>query len=250
MRLYHELAEHYFSIEENHRDLHDDISLIRSLIFNKKNPSLLDLGCGTGEHLERLTRFGINCTGLDNSQDMLEVAADRQSSKIRFMKQDIRSFDFYEEFDMVVSLFGSFDYLLKDEDVDRAFWNTWRAMKPGGMGLFEIWNALPVRIIQKKPVSKVSSTESNGTIVERERGFHLIVNGEKTIVEVNYRYHIHDNNGSHIIEDQHVMRAYNLEEISAFIRENGFTIKNLYSNSVKDPFNENSNKMLIQFEKE
>ena len=103
MRLYHELAEHYFSIEENHRDLHDDISLIRSLIFNKKNPALLDLGCGTGEHLERLTRFGINCTGLDNSQDMLEVAADRQSSKIRFMKQDIRSFDFYEEFDMVVN---------------------------------------------------------------------------------------------------------------------------------------------------
>lgn len=249
MRLYHELAEHYFSIENVHRDLDDDISLIRSLIFTRKTPALLDLGCGTGEHLDKLTKFGITCTGLDNSSDMLEVAEKRHSSKINFIKQDIRSFDFYEEFDMIVSLFGSFDYLLNDEDVNKAFWNTWKSMKPGGIGLFEIWNSLPVKKIQEKPISRVSTIKSNETVVERERGFHIINHPQKTIVEVNYRYHIHDKSGSHVLEDQHVMRAYNLEEISGFIKENGFKIKSLFSNSVRAPFNENSNKMLILFEK-
>jgi hypothetical protein len=46
------------------------------------------------------------------------------------------------------------------------------------------------------------------------------------------------------------MRAFTLEEITAFIKSNGFEIRNVFANSLKEKFNENSNKMLIIFQKE
>ncbi len=60
MKLYDELAEYYYAIENNHRNIRDDISLILSVMKDHHNPSLLDLGCGTGEHISELSRRGFH----------------------------------------------------------------------------------------------------------------------------------------------------------------------------------------------
>jgi hypothetical protein len=45
------------------------------------------------------------------------------------------------------------------------------------------------------------------------------------------------------------MRAFTLDEISTFIKTNGLEIQNVFANSLKEKFTENSNKMLIVFKK-
>ena len=249
MKLYNELAEYYFKIESNHRDIRNDISLIRSYVKADDRKSVLDLGCGTGEHLEALRRFGYTVTGIDMSDEMLKIAKKRYPSGIRFINKNFSDFDFYNEFDSVICLFGSMDYLLHDKDVDTLFWNSWRALKTGGFGIFEVWHSIPVRKIKNKPLAHISRTKVGDTLIERERGFDLIEDPKRTIVKVNYVYKIHSTEESKTCNDVHIMRAFTLEEITSFIKSNGFSIINVFANSGRDIFNENSNKMVLIIEK-
>ena len=248
MKLYKELAEYYFAIESKHRKIEDDINLIRSYLAGFSEPALLDLGCGTGEHLDILSSYCSRCIGIDNSIDMLNIAKERFPD-IEFIRKNFRNFDFYNEFDVVTSLFGSMVYLINDRDVDTFFWNTWRAMKNGAVGIFEVWNSIPVKKIRSKPLSLVSSIKYDNMLIERERGFEIMEDTSRTIVEVKYRYHLHRPEGTEIVNDTHIMRAFELNEILKFLKENGLQVKNIYSNSQNDPFNENSNKIVIIFTK-
>lgn len=249
MKLYRELAEYYFAIESVHRSFENDIDLIKSYLKNFSNPSILDLGCGTGEHLHILSKDCASCTGIDNSIEMLNIAKERFPGKIQFVRKNFRNFDFYNEFDMVISLFGSMVYLINDRDVDTFFWNTWRALKPGGIGIFEVWNSIPVKKIKSKPLSLVTKVSYNDKMIERERGFELIENSTRTITEVKYRYHIHKPEGTEIVNDVHIMRSFELNEVLKFLRENGLAVKNIFANSLMEPFTENSNKILVIFTK-
>ena len=104
MKLYKELSEYYFAIESEHRNVADDINLVRSYLGNYLNPSILDLGCGTGEHLNILSKDCSACTGIDSSIEMLNIAKQRFPGKIHFIRKNFRNFDFYNEFDVVISL--------------------------------------------------------------------------------------------------------------------------------------------------
>ncbi len=246
MKLYHELAEYYFSLEEKHRNIDDDISLIESLLKFKKNPALLDLGCGTGEHLYRLSRAGIKCTGIDTSNSMLRIARLRFPDSIEFQLDDMRFFSFEKKFDIVISLFGSFNYITEDADIIKVFKNTWDAMKPDGTGLFEIWNSMPIIKIREKPVTRVSKINYKGKEIERERGFRLLNNSNKTLVEVDYNYVISKNEN---MTDRHIMRAFTKDEIADFITGNGFRICNFYANTMGAPYNPTSNAIVVHFQK-
>lgn len=249
MQLYNELAEYYFAIEANHRDIHNDISLIRSLLKGKTDPRLLDIGCGTGEHLEKLSKYGITCTGIDSSRAMLDIARKRYPDAATFINDDLRTFDFYNEFDMIMSLFGSFNYLINETDVDKALWNTWRAMKPDGIGLFEVWNSIPVDRIKEKEISPISKTRYEGVLIERERGFHKLPAPGRTVVEVDYRYTIYGQGGSRTVTDQHVMRTFTTDEMNRHLSDNGFRIREIYSSFIKEEYQDFSNRMVILFDK-
>ncbi len=251
MKLYTELAEFYFDIEEKQRDINDDIAFIRSMIPSNSNPEILDLGCGTGEHLNSLNKYGFSCTGIDNSKTMLEVAEKKSNKRIEFINSEIYDFDYYEKFDIIMSMYGSMDYLTEEEPMEKLLWNSWRALKPNGICIFEIWNAPPLSEIKKKPLSYVSTTEKKGIKIVRERGFSLVENNEnKTLVKVNFRYNVTSLLKNEVIEDDHIMRAFTVEEISKLLDNNGFEKVNIYSDFLKAPFQKYSNKMILIFKKE
>ena len=247
MKLYHELAESYFAIENNHRDIRHDVAFITGLVRAKDTPSLLDLVCGTGEHLNLLAKAGFRCTGIDISEDMLATARKRFSSKIEFIRMDMADIDYTAEFDMVISLFGSFNYLINDADILAVLKKTLRALKPAGVGIFEIWNTQPIVKIREKDIDLVSVTDFQGSSIKRERGFKLRDDRSKTVVEVNYRYRINGSEGVKTLRDRHIMRSFTPEEISGFLSKAGLTVKQIYSNFLSHPYDENSNRMVVLF---
>ena len=247
MKLYHELAEFYFAIENNHRDIARDVAFIAELLANRAKPSLLDLGCGTGEHLGLLARRGVRCTGVDISADMLATARARFPKDITFIQSDMSSISFNKEFDMVISLFGSFDYLIHDIEIDSTLTKIRQALKPGGLGIIEIWNAPPIVKIREKDIDLVSTTIIGGEEIKRERGFKLWNDTGKTIVEVQYRYTI-SGNGMKSLRDRHVMRSFTPDEMSRFLGRAGFTVNNVFANFMSEPYQENSNRMVVLFQ--
>ena len=246
MKLYHELAEYYFAIEKNHRDIRHDVSFIAALLRNRNHAALLDLGCGTGEHLALLEREGIRCTGIDISEEML-AAARKRFPNIEFVHSDMADIEYDDAFDIVISLFGSFDYLINDADIESMLLKIRRALKHDGMGVLEIWNSPPILKIKNKGVGHVSTTSNNGVLIKRERGFTLRDDPFKTVVEVNYQYSIDGDRGHKIVRDRHIMRTFMTDEITRFLTGAGFTVKNIFANFLSEPYEENSNRMVVVF---
>jgi 2-polyprenyl-3-methyl-5-hydroxy-6-metoxy-1,4-benzoquinol methylase len=97
---------------------------------------VLDVGCGTGEHVLMCTDLGLDATGVDVSAAALQVAADKAQARglpARFVQLDVRRLTELEEtFDTVLDS-GLFVHLYDDEGDRAGYLNMlWEVVNPGG----------------------------------------------------------------------------------------------------------------------
>ena len=91
--------------------------------------SCLDLCCGTGLHLQTLTRLGWTVTGVDISADQLRLAATRADENVELVLADASSLPFDDgHFDAVVSMFTHTDV----DDFAALIGEASRVLRPGG----------------------------------------------------------------------------------------------------------------------
>lgn len=87
---------------------------LRHLPKNKEHQKLLELACGTGIQSVRFAQSGFEVTGLDLSQEMLEVAKKRaQSAKkiITFVQGNMLDLSQVGSFDVVTCYSDSICYM-------------------------------------------------------------------------------------------------------------------------------------------
>ena len=99
--------------------------------------ALLDVACGTGEHIIHL-KESYQITGLDLSADQLAVAQ-RKNPEIPFHEMDMTDFDLGRQFDAVVCLFSAIGYAKTPESCQSAIDCMARHLKPGGVLVIEPW---------------------------------------------------------------------------------------------------------------
>ncbi len=97
---------------------------------------LLDVGCGTGEHLRYLRAF-YQVEGVDSSAEMLHVAQ-HKLPEVSLYQGDMRTFRLRARFD-VVCLFGSIGYVETREGLRQAVANMKRHLVKGGVMVIEPW---------------------------------------------------------------------------------------------------------------
>ena len=103
--------------------------------------SVVDLGCGTGSLTAELTVRGYRMTGVDLSEDMLAVAADKCAElepAPLFLRQDMSKLTLLEEPDAVVCCLDSLNYVTKPAAVQRTFRRVYDALRPGGLFIFDV----------------------------------------------------------------------------------------------------------------
>jgi SAM-dependent methyltransferase len=99
--------------------------------------TLLDVGCGTGRHLE-LLRERYRVEGLDINPVMLETARERLPG-VELHEADMVDFSLDRRFDVVISLFSAIAYVRTEERMRAATLSMRRHLNPGGVLLIEPW---------------------------------------------------------------------------------------------------------------
>ena len=102
--------------------------------------TVLDLGCGTGTLTELLARAGFDMIGVDNSEEMLEIAGrkkEKSGSDILYLCQDMREFELYGTVGAVCSVCDSLNYILEDDDMVKVFSLVHNYLYPGGIFVFD-----------------------------------------------------------------------------------------------------------------
>jgi SAM-dependent methyltransferase len=97
--------------------------------------TLLDVACGTGRHLSRLSGL-FEIEGLDMSADMLERARGHLPA-VPLHHAGMTDFDLGRQFDVVICLFASVAYVKTLENFRAAIRTMTRHLAPGGLLLVE-----------------------------------------------------------------------------------------------------------------
>ncbi len=104
--------------------------------------SILDLGCGPGLYCELLAGHGHRVTGVDFSERSIGYARQHATKKdltIDYLQKNYLDLSFENQFDLVIMIFCDFDVLVP-VDRTRLLKNIYRALKPGGLFIFDTLN--------------------------------------------------------------------------------------------------------------
>ncbi len=111
--------------------------------YGWKPRHILDLATGTGTVALLLAEEGFRVTGVDIAPRMVEIAKRKArengvGDRATFQVQDATMLDLPSDFDMVVSLFDSLNYIITTRGLKDAFFGVSRALQPGSGFIFDL----------------------------------------------------------------------------------------------------------------
>jgi SAM-dependent methyltransferase len=222
--IYSKYGEYYdliYSIKNYDGECESLISYFKK--FSKDEiKSILDVGCGTGEHSIRFAEKGYNVVGVDLSDVMISQAkrkVKRRSLPVEFFVQDMRNFSLKKKFDAVICLFGTFGYCTKDNEITATLRKIRDHLKPQGLFIFDFW---PVHAyISRKHWQSVREVKKEDIYIIRimDCTFEL----ETNMINLKIRCNVVRN--ARLIEsfqEEHRLRTFTLPEIVHILKENDF----------------------------
>lgn len=200
-------------------------------VFNRfgsgKIRSVVDWGCGTGNHSIPLAKRGYSVTGVDRSAEMLRLARRKSTENdlsVNWIEGDIRAGEAAGLFDAGLFMFAVLGYLSSNEDVMAAFRNARRHLRQGGLLVFDVWYGPAV--LAAKPSDRVK-------IIPIQDG-ELIRMATSTLDTRHHLSNVHYNSwrlvGDRVAEhseEVHTLRYFFPMELEALLEHAGFTLISL-----------------------
>ena len=143
-------------------------------------PALLDVACGTGEHLAQLSRE-FQLFGVDSSPEMLSVARHKLPGASLFLS-DMTSFELGRTFSVVTCLFSSIGYLRSVSMLERAVERMSSHLAEDGVLLIEP----PIPPERLDPPETISLRFRHGS-AQWEREASARTEGERLHIRFTYR---------------------------------------------------------------
>ena len=141
MRLFDESAPYYDAIyDAMGKDYEAEARRLRQLIKRhkkSKGKDLLDVACGTGRHVSFL-KSSFRVEGLDLDRNLLAIAK-RRNKRVRFYRDDMRTFKLGKRFDVITCLFSAIGHMTTTAKLRSAIRNMSLHLKPGGVLIVEPW---------------------------------------------------------------------------------------------------------------
>ncbi|HEY3057548.1 MAG TPA: class I SAM-dependent methyltransferase [Chloroflexota bacterium] len=130
----------FYDLVYGFKDYAAEADHVRRVIDSAKKTNgrrLLDVACGTGQHLQHLAE-PFACEGLDLDPQLLKIAR-RRLPDVQFTHADMVDFDLGRRFDAVVCLFSSIGYVATLDKLRMTARTFTRHLVPGGVVVVEPW---------------------------------------------------------------------------------------------------------------
>jgi SAM-dependent methyltransferase len=204
---------------------------------------LLELGCGTGSMTRRMASKGFDMIGIDNSEEMLQIAREKGADgaeSILYLCQDMREFELYGTVMAVISVCDCMNYILSEEDLLQVFKLVNNYLDPRGLFIFDYDTQYAYEEILGD--NTIAENREDGSFIwentwyEEEKinevNLSLFIPEENTGTETYQKGTSSSNSNAGLYrkyEETHYRKAYPLETLKRLIEEAGLEFVAVYN---------------------
>ena len=202
---------------------------------------VLDLGCGTGSMTELLAGLGYDMIGVDNSEEMLEIASEKKAASghdILYLLQDMREFELYGTVRAVISACDSVNYITEPEELAEMFALVNNYLDPGGLFLFDFNTEYKYREI----LGDTSISENREECSFLWESFY---DPQERINEYDLTIFVREGELYRKFEETHFQRGYTVREVADCLRKAGMELVAMYDGFTKEQSDEESTRICV-----
>ena len=209
----------YYDLLYKDKNYEKEIDYIDTLIKKNvkgDNLKILDIGCGTGIHAKYLASKGYHVTGIDISEEMIQIAKNDQNKNTEFYVYDAKTFKLTQKFDIILSLFHVVSYQTTNRNLSELINNVSCHLKDEGLFIFDFWYGPAV--LTDRPQIRIKRFSDDKVNIVRLAEPVMSIN--ENIVDVNYELIIYskDKNYPQYVNETHKMRYFFLPEINFYLQ--------------------------------
>ncbi len=188
---------------------------------------VLDVACGGGRHVVGLATRGYRCTGQNFTPERVEMTRKRAARfkvSVQLSQGDATKLGYAGEFDAVLALNVLF-LLPSDEDAKTCIVGAYRALRPGGVLVCNIFNALAAGRSEARRLTNnehvVSDSRGRGirmTAIEKLKNYDPV----QGVGWVHTTSIVEAPDGRHVFRDRERGRFFTYRDITHFTGQAGF----------------------------
>lgn len=203
-----------------------------------KGAKILDAGCGCGRISVELASLGLDVTGVDLMQPLLDAAketAEDEGVSLELIQSDLRDFTKEKHFDAAVNLYTSFGYCASIEEDTKILRNIAKSLKNGGWFIMECIS----RETAIQNFIEGEWFERAGKIVLTEFSVEGAWEGLKS------HWILIDKETGEKYDHTFVQRLYSAVELKRILLSAGFSTCEIYGDFDFSPYNEKMRTMVL-----
>lgn len=215
-------------------------AIVKKLNENGISDGLVcDLGAGTGEMTRRLRDKGFDMIGIDNSEEMLMMARDKEKDdSILYLCQDMREFELYGTVRAIVSVCDCINYLLEDMDVIDTFKLVNNYLDPKGLFVFDFNTKYKYKeVIGESTIAEAGEDESFI--------WDNFYDEDTDINEYDITFFVREGELFRRFTETHLQRGYTLTDMKRFIKAAGLEFVEAFDADTKSDVTNESERIVV-----
>jgi ubiquinone/menaquinone biosynthesis C-methylase UbiE len=226
--LYKDLAKYYdliYHLKDYKKESEALIKLI-SKNLKSKGKNLLEVGCGTGHHMQYLKKkYG--CFGTDINQEILNIAK-KKHKNVKFKKADMINMKLGQKFDVIITMFSAIGYVKTLFNLKKTIINFSKHLNVGGVVIIEPWftqdvfkKGTPYMTIyddENLKIARLNTNEVKNNISIMDMHYLIAEKGKKV---------------KHFV-DRHELGLFEIKDTLEIMKEAGFKSKFLKHGFMKE----------------